>query len=333
MPSLTEISVVIPVYNESESISRLSEALNAQDFDDMEVIFVIDSRTTDDTLDKIRNMTGILKENRIIIQEGTGVLGEARNLGLDAAKGRYVWFLDADDIPYPDFMKTMYGLAEDYKADVCQCNFVRSHNLEYREPKWNDPRTTVMSGREALYYRAGELIPVTAWSMLLRRDFLIENKLRFIEGSYAEDVDFIYRVLEKCETYCYYDKPMYLYYQNPASICFTKQNERGFSEVSAYKDLRKYFDSVGTEFNDLFRRRAVLMMVRSSSHMDWDHFSKYIKSEECKEMMSRELGDPLSPEHVWLRISPLSYYVTINIFLKYIYYRNGKIFGRRLKRT
>lgn len=330
---MTKISVVIPVYNESESIGRLSEALDAQEFDDMEVIFVIDSRTTDDTLDKIKKMTGVLKEHRVIIQEGTGVLGEARNLGLDVAKGKYIWFLDADDIPYPDFMNTMHNLAKTYETDVCQCNFVRSHEADYKEPEWNDPRTTVMSGQEALRYRAREEIPVTAWSMLLRREFIIENGIRFLEGSYAEDIDFIYRVLEKCEIYCYYDKPMYLYVQNPASICFTKQNERGFSEVSAYGGLREHFDSIGDEFNNLFRRRSALMTVRSASHMDWKHFSEYIKSEECKEMMSKELSDPLSPEYVWLRVWPLSYYVTINIFLKYIYYRNGKIFGRRLKRV
>ncbi len=328
---MARVSVVIPVYNESGSIERVSKALRAQDFDGMEVIFVVDIKTTDDSLEKIREMTSVLGEHRIIIQRGAGVLGEARNLGLDAALGDYVWFLDADDVPYPDFMRTMFGMAEKYKADVCQCNFVRSKDVNHAEPKW-DPRMTVTTGERALRLRAYEKVPVTAWSMLLRRRFLKENGLRFIEGSYAEDIDFIYRVLEKCGTYCYCDKPMYLYYQNPSSICFTKQNIRGACEVDVYSDLNVHFDSEDDEFGKEFARRSALMRVRSAAHMDLGHFMGYIKSEECREMMNKELSDPLSPEYVWLSVWPSSYYTAINVFLKFFYYRNGKVFGGRLKK-
>lgn len=329
---MARVSVVIPVYNESGSIERVSEALGAQEFEGMEVIFVVDSKTADDSLERIRDMTGVLGEHRVIIQSGNGVLGEARNLGLDAARGDYVWFLDADDIPYPDFMRTMFGLAEEHHADVCQCNFVRSNDVNHREPKW-DTRITVTTGEDALRLRAYEMVPVTAWSMLLRRRFLEDNGLRFIEGSYAEDIDFIYRVLEKCGTYCYCDKPMYLYYQNPSSICFTKQNVRGACEVDVYTDLRKHFDSDDKKFGKEFGRRSALMRIRSSAHMDLRHFLDYVKSAECGEMMKKELGCPLSPEYVWIRIWPSSYYTAINIFLKFFYYRNGKIFGGRIKKV
>lgn len=114
------MSVVIPVYNESESIERVSKALKAQDFKDMEVIFVVDNKTTDDSLDKINELTRNLEDHLVMIQKDDGILGGARNIGLDAARGKYVWFLDADDVPYPDFMSTMYRLAEEHGTDVCQ---------------------------------------------------------------------------------------------------------------------------------------------------------------------------------------------------------------------
>ncbi|MDN5358026.1 MAG: hypothetical protein PWR17_1195 [Candidatus Methanomethylophilaceae archaeon] len=326
---MARVSVVIPVYNESGSIGRVSRALGAQDFEGMEVIFVVDSKTTDDSLEKIRETTDILDGHRVIIQKGIGVLGEARNLGLDAASGDYVWFLDADDVPYPDFMRTMFGLAEEHKADVCQCNFVRSTDVDHKEPEW-DARVTVTTGKEALRLRAYEMVPVTAWSMLLRRGFLKDNGLRFIEGSYAEDIDFTYRVLEKCGTYCYCDKPMYLYFQNPSSICFTKQNVRGACEVEVYTDLHRHFARGDGGFGKEFGRRSALMRVRSAAHMDMGHFMTYVKSGECREMMKKELSDPPSPEYIWLSIWPSSYYTAINIFLKFFYYRNGRIFGRRL---
>lgn len=328
---MTVVSVVIPVYNESESIERVSEALKAQEFKDMEVIFVVDVKTTDDSLDKIHELTRTLDYHHVMIQKNDGLMGGARNMGLDAAQGEYVWFLDADDVPYPDFMNTMHKLAEEHGTDVCQCNFLRSWEADYPQPDW-DAEIHVMTGQEALYHRAMEEIPVTAWSMLLRREFLADNGIRFAEGSYAEDIDFIYRVLEKCNVYCYCDRPLYLYLQNPSSVCFMKQNERGEGEVSVYTDLSDYFQAKNGNFSDFFRRRSALMRVRSAAHMDSFNFIKYIKSEECKKMMKEELSDPVSPEYVWLSIFPSSYYVAINLFLKFIYYRNGKVFGRRLKR-
>lgn len=327
---MVKVSVIVPVYNESNSIERLSKALESQDFWDIEIIFVVDRKTTDGSVEKIKELAHLLKEHSVIIQKGNGVLGEARNLGLNAAVGDYVWFLDADDIPYPDFMNTMYGLAKEYNADVCQCNFVRSFNVDYKEPKW-DTRITVTTGEKALYYRANELVPVTAWSMLIRRELLVKNSIKFIEGSYAEDIDFIYRVLQKCDTYCYCDKPMYLYYQNPSSICFTKQNERGAGEVIVYSKLNEHFND-NENFKRTFGRRSALMRVRSAAHMDKNNFVTYIKSKDCKEMMKNELSDPLSIEYVWLSLYPSSYYLIINLFLKFVYYRDGKIFGRRLKR-
>lgn len=329
MEKTVHISVVIPVYNESGSLRNIFDFLSQQKFSDMEVIFVIDGKTTDDS---IRIIESIVEKNgkyRCIVQNGNGKLGEARNMGLENAEGKYVWFLDADDRPYPDFMNTMYELSEKYGTDVTQCNFIRSFSYDTAQPR-TEYEPVVMTGNEALRERAYERIPVTAWSMLLKRDFLLDNGIRFKEGGYAEDVDFIYRVLEKCKNYCYYRRPLYLYYQNPDSICFTKQNERGQGEISVYSELEKHFESA--EFGKTFGRRSALMRIRSATHMDKNNFLKYVRSDGCKEMMKKHLSDPVAPEYVWVSLFPTSYYIAVNLFVKFVYCGNGRIFGRRLKK-
>ncbi|MPM98112.1 hypothetical protein SDC9_145293 [bioreactor metagenome] len=222
----------------------------------------------------------------------------------------------------------MFSLAEEHDSEIVQCNFIRSSDPETKEPDV-ECSPLVASGKEALIERAYERVPVTAWSMLIRRDFLLENGLRFPEGGYAEDVEFIYRAFEKCQKYCYCRRPLYLYIQNENSICFSEQNERGRGEISAYGGLYDHFKEGDPEFYGIFRRRSALMRVRSASHMDRANFIRYIKSRECREMMKAELSDPLTPEYVWLRLSPTSYYMTIKIFLKFVYYGEKRIFGRR----
>lgn len=328
---MVRVSVIIPAYNESNNVQRLLGYLEEQAFEDMEAIFVVDEKSTDDTLDLVKKIAEHDKRIKAILQRGTGSLGGARNIGLDSATGKYVWFLDADDRPYPDFLRTMHSLAEEHGADIVQCNFIRSHNPETEEPDV-DCSPFVASGKEALMERAYEKVPVTAWSMMIRRDFILNNSLKFVEGKYAEDVDFIYRAFEKCEKYCYCRRPLYLYLQNKDSICFSKQNEHGQGEIFVYDRLYDHFEKGDPEFYKVFRRRSALMRVRSASHMDRENFITYIKSQKCRDMMKKELSDPLAPEYVWLMISPSSYYIAMKIFLKFIYYRDKKVFGRRFQK-
>lgn len=324
---MVRVSIVVPAYNESDNVQRILGYLEEQAFGDTEVIFVIDERSTDSTLDDVKRIAEQDKKVKVVLQKGPGGLGGARNIGLESSAGKYVWFLDADDRPYPDFLRTMHSLAEEHDTDIVQCNFIRSHDPETEEPNIGcSPLVT--NGREALVERVYERVPVTTWSMLIKRDFILKNGLKFIEGSYAEDVDFIYRAFERCEKYCYCKRPMYLYLQNENSICFSKQNERGRGEISVYDGLYKHFKNGDPEFYKIFRRKSALMRVRSASHMDLDHFVAYIKSPECRNMMRTELSDPLTPEYVWLRISPRSYYLVMKLFLKFIYYGEKRIFGK-----
>ena len=110
------LSVIIPAYNESGTIERIIGYLREQNYNDMEIIFVVDSKTTDNTLELISLLSDGLN-CRAIIQTGDGRLGEARNIGLENSSGKYIWFLDADDRPYPEFVSTMVGLADEYRAD------------------------------------------------------------------------------------------------------------------------------------------------------------------------------------------------------------------------
>ncbi|MFA7032440.1 MAG: glycosyltransferase family 2 protein [Bacilli bacterium] len=322
------LSVVIPAYNESDNVERIIGYLREQKFDDFEIVFVVDGKTTDDTLELISRFSEGLN-CKSIIQTGDGRLGEARNIGLENSSGKYVWFLDADDRPYPEFVSTMVELADKYKAEIVQCNFIRSFDIDTPEPKGNF-KVRVLSNKEALIERSLEQIPVTAWSMVHRRDFLMDNDLRFHHGGYAEDVNHTYRAMEMCDTLVYYDRPMYLYYQNPLSICSSRPNDVGNWEVRVYGELEEHFRK--SWFGEIFSRRSAIMRVRSAGHMDRNHFIKYIKSDECKEMRNKHMRDPLSWDHLWVSLSPSTYHLALNMYLKFVYYRDNRLFDTRVRK-
>lgn len=97
------VSVIVPVYNAAQSLPKAIDSVLEQTLSDLELIIVNDG-SSDDSLDVCERYAK--NDDRIIIinQENGGV-SRARNTGLDAARGEYVSFLDADDKLIPDFLQ------------------------------------------------------------------------------------------------------------------------------------------------------------------------------------------------------------------------------------
>ena len=111
-----KLSIIIPVYNVEAYVGRTLESVFATDATDFEVIIVNDG-TKDGSMGVIRQFANRL--NLTIIEQENQGLSAARNRGLDAAKGDYVWFVDSDDFLVEDGVgKVLRLLAARPGADV-----------------------------------------------------------------------------------------------------------------------------------------------------------------------------------------------------------------------
>ena len=320
MPAVT---VVISIYNGSQYIEDSIKYLSQQECRDFEVIFVIDSKTNDDTVEKI-NKSGMDLNHRIIIQNDGKGLGGARNIGLDVANGEYVWFLDVDDRPYPDFLSILVALVKKNDADIAICNFTRSS--ERNLPEYNKRyQVKVLNRVQAMNALMKDKIPVTAWSKIFRTDFLRKNGLRFFSG-YSEDVDHTYKTINLCSKVVYCSKPLYLYYQNEDSLCTTIGNDRGLAEIRVYRDMIDTFDS--TDMKEGMCRRSAIMMVRSAVHLDYEAYREYVKGDEFEEICGSCLRNPVSWEYICAKIFPKLYYTGMQFYLKFFYYREFRCYNR-----
>lgn len=123
-------SVVIPLYNKAEYISRTLKSVLAQSFQNFEVI-VVDDGSRDDSL-KIARQTDSDKI-RVIAQENQGT-AIARNTGIEHASGEYIAFLDADDEWKSNYLETIDTLTEKYpQSDV----FVTAYRVVMGKNKYN----------------------------------------------------------------------------------------------------------------------------------------------------------------------------------------------------
>ena len=312
------VSVVVPIRNGAPFLKDCIGFLKAQTFRNFEVILVVDSSSNDDTVEMSKRLLETLDNSSMIVQDKGLKLSGNRNIGLDAAHGEAVWFVDVDDAPSPDFIKDMYGLLTETDSDFVCCNFVNvGVNGVVKEKRNAVYHHKVMDREEAFVSRSKDEFPVSAWSKLFRRSFLLENQLYFKE-SYAEDIVFTYRCLEKCNRICIYNRPLYAYRQTPNSICRNKDNLdlRGTDEIRSYDAA----DLICAGDESALKRNAI-MKIRSSGHMTYRSFINYAKSEKNRESYEKYLKGTF--EGWWhLHLSTL-YWIAIRFYVAVVYKRNG----------
>ena len=104
------ISVVVPVYNVEKYIDRCLNSIINQTYRKLEIIIVNDGST--DNSRKIIDKFSKMDSRIIVIDKNNGGLSEARNVGINAATGDYITFIDSDDFVSYDYIEYLYSLIE-----------------------------------------------------------------------------------------------------------------------------------------------------------------------------------------------------------------------------
>jgi heptose III glucuronosyltransferase len=194
--TLPLLSLVVPVYNVAPYLPRCLESLAALTPPAGEVV-VVDDGSTDACPRILAEFAPRLPRMRVIRQENGG-LSAARNTGLDAARGKYLAFVDSDDFVSPDAYAEALRLAEDGQLDMVLLN--AEYHFEGRQADYSiyddAPATGIVPGREWLRQRlrARRLLHMV-WLHLYRRDFIEANRFRFVPRLIHEDVIWTTRAL------------------------------------------------------------------------------------------------------------------------------------------
>ncbi|MBS6729238.1 MAG: glycosyltransferase [Lachnospiraceae bacterium oral taxon 082] len=206
------LSIIVPVYQVEKYLKTcIKSMLNCHGFS-YEIILVL--KTSSDKSEHIANE--IQKEYsdrvRVVTQDGDG-LSNARNVGLRYAKGEYVVFFDSDDYidaaAFSDLMKSLENrmlvdaVISDYYIVGNSDNISQVDTIEGEDLIYDNGYLEVFLKKRRNYWNA--------WQYVLRRNFLLENKLLFLEGVYSEDIEFATGVILTAKKFAFYGKPYYYY--------------------------------------------------------------------------------------------------------------------------
>lgn len=215
-PVAAAISVVVPAYRAERWIAHLLAALAAQTYPPREIV-VVDDASPDGTAaaaEACAKESGI--PLRLLRHERNRGVSAARNTGLDAARGEYVLFLDADDDVDPGFLQALHARISDGAHDAAFCGMRRRDAATGREtPESALSPASAQPGEALAAMRLRNEAAPHLCSILFRREFLRANGLRFADGCIAgEDVEFAVAAFALAASVAYTPERLYVYVEH-----------------------------------------------------------------------------------------------------------------------
>lgn len=249
------ISVIVPVYNVEKYIVKCLDSLRAQSYRNVEILLIDDGSADESGVlcDCYARIDGRIR----VIHKENGGLSSARNAGLDAASGEYVYFLDSDDYIEPRLLEKAVTAMESAKIDWCGFWAVKEDedaDILYQiafEEKQEDirdeqKRFAFLLERFLNYYTGWE-----ACFHIYRRSVIEDAGLRFVSERkvFAEDLLFSFCYLLHAKSYLILPEIFYHYVERKGSLMQKKGNNNILPFIynlgcEAYKEVQ----NAGLEF-------------------------------------------------------------------------------------
>ena len=197
---MVKVSVVIPVYNVEPYLRDCMDSIVNQTLKDIEIICINDG-SPDNSLDILMEYASNDDRVRVLSQENGGH-AIATNIGIDLAKGDYLFLMDSDDVLDLKALELTYDAAIKKDVDFVlfkSINYDDENDRYYETEVYSMDKVAEVVGDNVFDYNdvkelMFEMI-VTPWSKLFKREFIIDNNIRFPEGLIFEDNVFFYEAL------------------------------------------------------------------------------------------------------------------------------------------
>ena len=269
------VTVIVPVYNVEKYLPECTRSLINQTYQRIEIILVDDGST--DRSGKICDEVAQTDRRiRVVHKENAG-LGYARNSGLDIASGKYVTFVDSDDIPGYNMVKNLINGLEENQADTCIGGFGRI-DAEGNQIAREKYEKTLYCGKAVYHDLFGRLlgsppdaydaVKSSVWNVLYSMDIIRRHHLRFV----SERVYISEDVVWNCDYYQYaqrvqiIDSASYLYRITPQSLTQRYYSDRLDKCCTLYN---KVLDQVNGNSNHVLRlQRQFFINLRGCIHQE-----------------------------------------------------------------
>lgn len=272
---MPKVSIILPCYNVEKYLARSIESALAQTYVDFELLVIIDG--SPDNSKSIAEQYAQQDDRVKVFEKENGGLSDARNFGLERAKGEFIYFMDSDDWIEPNLLKDNIKIIEEENLDLVIFGYIQDDEDQegkvilstYVLPKL----TKLVKGDTNNNIDSHHLgLLGYAWNKIYRKSFLDQHQLQFEKGtSLVEDILFNSQVYQSTSIlrfnrkgyYHYLNRPvvtlMKKYYENSLELIVSRANaltnfllKWGFSETKINEVVAiSYFQGIRYTINNL----------------------------------------------------------------------------------
>ena len=255
------VTISIPIYNcEKHLINCLQSVVN-QEYKNLE-IQLVDDLGNDNSMQLAEDF--IQKHSdfnfKILKNEKNSGLSVVRNVGIDNAEGKYIFFLDSDDEITPDCISKMVEIAECEQVEMV-CGNVKTIKLDSKEEiaafRLQNTKDKIIGNTEIFESFIHGKFPVPSWNKLILVDFLRQNKLYFKEGLFAQDDLQTFITILKLNSVCFFKEVTYLYYLHQNSVIHNRNRKHFKNWNTIISEIDKYFN----QEKDLNRKQKLKKFI------------------------------------------------------------------------
>ncbi|MBD5161022.1 MAG: glycosyltransferase [Oscillibacter sp.] len=236
-----KVSVVIPVYQAERYLRQCLDSVLGQDLREIEVICV-DDCSTDGSVGILTEYSWKDSRVRVLRNPENLYAGCCRNRGLEAARGEYLLFMDADDWLFPDSLGRVYEAASRRRVDVLRCRAMdvddrtgktslSVHNGLKRVPFFLFDRVV----RYPAFYWLFPKVCAAPWGGIVRRQFLLERDIQFNDLLCVNDRSFFWETVLKAERIVFSRELLIHYRTNISSSLVGGRIRNFFCHLESYR--------------------------------------------------------------------------------------------------
>lgn len=244
------ISIVIPVYNCEPYLDELLNSILRQEYKNYEVLLINDGSTDNSEIICLK-YTSIDKRIKYFYKNNTGV-SDTRNFGIEKAIGKFICFVDADDMISPTYLSDFIKLVDIKENELYCCDLKKQLNPMIID----DKKEVKLIEFEDInkYYIINSNAGGYMCNKMFITDIIKDKGIKFNKDIYmCEDFLFVFEYLEYCNRVKYIEKSNYIYRIIPTSASKKLKNVKWFSILNVYDEIldKNYLYSIDF-FNKIY---------------------------------------------------------------------------------
>lgn len=228
------VSVIMPVYNCEKNVKKSIQSVLDQDYDNIELI-IVDDGSEDMSYEVCKS----IKNDKLrVFTKKNGGPSSARNFGISKATGKYIMFIDSDDMYNEHAIKSMISTIEKNKCEIVVGNYKANGNVMCS----NNNDINFDNKSDAIDFLLKNKLFNTNWNKLYLKEIIDKNDIKFDEKYHmGEDIRFNLAYFECIDKICYAKDIIYLYEMTENGLTLKNAGDKCRREVELLNILYNYF--------------------------------------------------------------------------------------------